>query len=291
MELVIHPTAASAYEQLSQVKTVSRLLHGPYGVGLSTLASELARRLICGGCADMSCADCVRLRAGSHDRFLGVVPDEKGKIGIEAIISLRHRLSLQQHAGVMQLVVIDGADTMTLPAQNALLKTLEEPPEGTQIILTATKADQLLPTIRSRVQAVYFPTPGEAAVSRYLSEHLKLKPSEAQELARLSRGLPALAMRMHQDAGLQERHRAASSYLEHLTASDLFERLLAAGEIAKDASVAGEVLALLPGWAGSRLRQTHNTQFGSAAQHVQERMRANVSPKTALEAFAVELPC
>jgi DNA polymerase-3 subunit delta' len=130
------------------------LVSGPHGVGKRTLAQALAADHFCverRGCG--KCAACGALARGNHPGFVTVAcPDGKSSIPIDAIKALEHEISLRPADERGRFVVIDGADRLTPPAQDALLKTLEEPPAGNLLVLTATRPDAVLPTIRSRCQ-------------------------------------------------------------------------------------------------------------------------------------------
>ncbi len=130
------------------------LFSGPRGVGKRTLAQALAADHFCAtgrGCA--SCRDCGALLRGHHAALRTVsIPEGKSAIPIDAIQQLSHELSLRPLDERGRVVLIAGADRMTAPAQDALLKTLEEPPPGNVLVLTSVRPDALLPTIRSRCQ-------------------------------------------------------------------------------------------------------------------------------------------
>ena len=166
------------------------LFHGPDGVGKETLARSLAQFLLCGhssernldgpdrgvvgvdrlrsGCG--SCEDCRMVTADTHPDFHLIYrqlnrdhPEAEVRkrkaldLGVEV---LRHfvidRVALTPHRGRAKVFVIREADEVTVQAQNALLKTLEEPPGTTFIILLVTALDRLLPTTLSRCQVVGF---------------------------------------------------------------------------------------------------------------------------------------
>jgi len=88
----------------------------------------------------------------SHPDFFSITG--VNSIGIEIIRNLEKKIALKPYKAKIKIVVIDEAEKLTLPAQNALLKTLEEPPASSLIILTAAKKDLLLPTIISRCQVI-----------------------------------------------------------------------------------------------------------------------------------------
>jgi len=130
------------------------LLVGPRGVGKRTLAQALVAEHFCAerrGCG--KCAACGALRRGNHPGFVTVAPPEgKSAIPIDAIQALGREISLRPADERGRVALIRGADRMTPAAQDALLKTLEEPPPANVLVLTAVRPDAVLATIRSRCQ-------------------------------------------------------------------------------------------------------------------------------------------
>jgi DNA polymerase-3 subunit delta' len=130
------------------------LFLGPDGVGKRTLAQALAAQHFCAtrrGCG--VCGDCGALLRGNHPGLLTVaVPEGKSSISIEQVQKLGHDLSLSAPDERGRVSLLLAADRMTAPAQDALLKTLEEPRPGNLLVLTAARGDAVLPTIRSRCQ-------------------------------------------------------------------------------------------------------------------------------------------
>ena len=130
------------------------ILAGPVEAGADHLASALAASLVCtsrkgpDGCGE--CPGCRKAMSGTHPDILRVAPDEKGGISIDAIRLLSGRLSLKAAEAPTKVVIITQADAMNPAAQNALLKTLEEPPGATCFLLTTARWRALLPTVRSR---------------------------------------------------------------------------------------------------------------------------------------------
>ena len=109
------------------------------------------------------------------------------------------RLALKRFEGRRRFVVVDPADAMNAQAQNALLKTLEEPPEDTTLVLVASSPDALLPTIRSRCLRVAFaPLPAEVVEERLLAAGHS--PGAARLAAAVSGGSLGRALALHDDA-------------------------------------------------------------------------------------------
>ncbi|HXX56435.1 MAG TPA: DNA polymerase III subunit delta' [Thermodesulfovibrionales bacterium] len=102
-----------------------------------------------------SCVSCLKIDSGTHPDVIMISPD-KGEIRVSEIREVEDALSLMPHEGRKKVVIIDEADTMNQSAANAFLKTLEEPPEDSLIILIASNPDRLPETIRSRCSRLLF---------------------------------------------------------------------------------------------------------------------------------------
>jgi DNA polymerase-3 subunit delta' len=106
------------------------------------------------------CASCVRIQRGVHPDVVIVEPCDTGAIKIDQIREVVERSAYRPFEGRRRVVVVDEADALMAPAQNALLKTLEEPPSLSVFILVTTRPDMLLPTVRSRCIRLLFTEPG-----------------------------------------------------------------------------------------------------------------------------------
>ncbi len=150
----------------------SYLLVGPSGVGKRLFAAKLGEALLCqagqrGGwdpCG--SCRSCQLMQAGNHPdwEYIGL-PEGKKTIPVELFIGDRqhrgraglcHWLAMKPYLGRRRIGVIDDADQLSDEDANCLLKTLEEPPPGSVLLLLGTSPDRQLPTIRSRCQLIRF---------------------------------------------------------------------------------------------------------------------------------------
>ena len=137
------------------------LFHGEEGIGkekaaLAFLASLLCRARTAEGACGL-CPECRLLSSGAHPNLLRVSP-ENHFIQIDEIRRLKAELSLKAFSDRPRAVLICPAERMTLPAANALLKTLEEPPAATHLVLVAHRLSDLPSTIVSRCQKVPFST-------------------------------------------------------------------------------------------------------------------------------------
>ncbi len=185
---------------------------GPAGVGKRATARALATALFCKnepglGCG--ACDDCHLLETGGHPDLL--VEDLErareerataSKLSIDQIRRVRAQLSMRGVRSDKKVGIIDQAELLTTDAQNALLKTLEEPPGHTTLILIATNADALLSTIRSRCQSILF-APLEPALIRELLESEGTDPELAETAAGLAEGSLDRARSLAAEDGLE----------------------------------------------------------------------------------------
>jgi DNA polymerase-3 subunit delta' len=165
------------------------LFSGEEGVGKEKTAAAFAAALICrspgedGACG--ACPDCRLLSSSSHPNFLRISPETQF-LKIDEIRALQEELSLKAFSDRPRAAILCPADRMTPQAANALLKTLEEPPPETHLILVAHRIASMMPTIVSRCQKVpFFPLPADDAAG-ILSRHPDAAAGYPAALLRLS---------------------------------------------------------------------------------------------------------
>lgn len=137
------------------------LFTGPRGVGKTTLARLIAKGVNCleNGITDEPCNRCENCLAINNGTFLDMVEiDAASNRGIDEIRQLKEKINYRPVKGRKKIYIIDEVHMLTKEAFNALLKTLEEPPEHVIFILATTEADKILPTIISRCQRYDFKT-------------------------------------------------------------------------------------------------------------------------------------
>ncbi|HET9108428.1 MAG TPA: DNA polymerase III subunit delta' [Steroidobacteraceae bacterium] len=148
------------------------LIHEAPGAGGEWLAGWAARMVLCSNPAQAPCercAGCQRAAQGHHPDLTVVRPVEASvQIRIEQVRELGLELALTAHQGGYKVGLLSPADSMNRFAANALLKTLEEPPQGTLLVLVASQPSRLPPTILSRCQRVRVRVPGRAEAVAWL---------------------------------------------------------------------------------------------------------------------------
>src|SRR6266571_3469355 len=168
------------------------LFAGPEGVGKRTLALALAKAIHCAERVDDfcgQCANCARIEDGNHPDVRTIEPlAGKKEISIQQIREIEKELNFRSFSGKKKIAILDPATLMNLSAQNALLKTLEEPPRDSLLILIAANGGVLLPTLRSRCLRISFGPLTRDLISGFLASRKGLAAETAEFLAAMSLG-------------------------------------------------------------------------------------------------------
>ncbi|MBF0627423.1 MAG: DNA polymerase III subunit delta' [Magnetococcales bacterium] len=240
------------------------LFHGPEGIGKRTTALAWVQSLFCrqpvtvadglSGCG--GCVACSKCAQGSHPDLQRLeLLESKSRISVDQVRELTRFIAFTPLESAWKAAIVDDAALMNDAAANALLKTLEEPPSGSLLILITQRPGALLPTIRSRCQQERF-QPIDAASMARLLERLMPERSAVERGAalQLASGSIGAAVRLCDPAILEHRNR----FFRDL--DTLHERSLA--ELVESARVWGEaerssvVPELLETWFGARIRDS-----------------------------------
>jgi DNA polymerase III subunit delta' len=267
------------------------LFAGPSGVGKRTVALAAARALLCerGREGDLcgKCRACARSGRGLHPD-LAIVEPATAVIKIDQVRDAVREIQLPPFEARDRAFIVDDADVMTEQAQNALLKSLEEPKATSHVFLVTASPQALLPTIRSRCPLLRFGPLPRQVVEQYLVERQGLAPAEARLRAALASGSLGAALAFESDAyrtlreellGLLERVSSLSP-LDRMAEAERLEQaddpalaLTTLRSLLRDlaAARAGSPLdRLLNADVGDRVAALAHTPVGARAREVAE---------------------
>lgn len=291
------------------------LFAGPPGVGKMHLAVELAQALNCTGDErpDGTCADCVQISKGGHPDVVVVGRlDGKDTIAIQQVRELRDSASLRPFQGRTRVYIIDGAESLTPQAADALLKTLEEPAAHVVVVLTALDATAVPLTILSRCRLIPLRPVPSAVIAQALQREL-LDAKTARRLSLLAQGSLGWALSASRDPKMADQQEELMLSLCSALARGLSQRLAVAETLTaakKDRTQArrglevllllardciyikeglpphlatGEALTLLSAYSAQvSLVDVHILMCG--IQRAMRRIESNVDPRLTLEA-------
>lgn len=250
-------------EQLVRSMQVGRTVHahileGGEGTGKRTLAQLCVRALNCSAPVEQRpcgvCPSCIQAETGNHPDITVLRPEvEKGReraIGVEAVRGLIEKVAIRPYEGGYGCVIIERAALLTVPAQNALLKTLETPPENVVFFLLVESASSLLPTIVSRACVTRLPELSWQQVVDVLTRR-GIAALRAQQLADVSGGSVGMALRADADEGfLPLAERAIRAVTGVRNAADVPQ---AAQELKDDRERAETALTIMEQFARDRM--------------------------------------
>jgi DNA polymerase-3 subunit delta' len=219
------------------------LFTGMEGIGKRLVALNMAKALNCAeqaGEACDRCRSCQLIAKGIHPDLILINPTGES-IKIEQIRELERSIAFKPYEARWRVILIDGAERMTREAANALLKTLEEPPPWTTIILVALAVEGLPPTVPSRCQRIRFSPLSNEQIKKVLRD--RLTAEEISILAPLAGGSPGRALQMD-----GEEVTRVKGLLVSALSTSLNRRLQIARELAHEEGRGRLFLEILGGW-------------------------------------------
>ena len=227
------------------------LFVGPEGIGKRSLSIALAKAVHCSKSSANfcgSCINCQRIADGNHPDVRVIEPlAGKKEISIQQVREFERELNYHSFSGKRKIIIVDPATLMNLSAQNALLKTLEEPPQDSLIILIASSAGGLLPTVRSRCLRIAFAPLARSEVVQYLRTKQGMTGDEVEFLAAMSMGSIGAALSLDKEA-FAEKRRIWAGILGALKAGDYHAAVIAAEALAGTRDDALNFLAWAQSW-------------------------------------------
>ncbi len=278
-KIVLHPQTDKQLKAFSGQPSHALLLVGPSGSGKFSVAKAIAETTL--QIATIT----------DYPYSLHIVP-ENASIGIEAIRQIEQFLSLKVPGKqpYRRVIIIEEAERLTQEAQNALLKNLEEPPADTMLILTATHASGLLPTIRSRAQTITISLPGAAAMS---GQFPGLDQKNYDRAYAMSGGRPGLLTSLLADS--EHPLNQAADYARQILGKSVYDRLLLVDELSKKPKLSANITLILQQMAHFSLQSAKGSAFSrwqnilATSYKASEALAGSVQPKLALTDLMLHL--
>jgi DNA polymerase-3 subunit delta' len=212
------------------------IFHGEPAIGKRRTAIALTQLLLCeyphsdsapDACG--TCRSCYQVEQAIHPDCVIIQPEDgqkqTPKIKIDQIRAIEHLVIYRPLIGSHKVCLIDDADTMTIEAANALLKTLEDPPDHCLFLLISSRPEHLLPTIRSRCITLRFSPLPIDDIAGFLTQHSTMKAHDCTLVSTFSQGRPGQALHMDpEDLKIKLRQYWTLLFGEHLTsAAQIFD--------------------------------------------------------------------
>ena len=205
------------------------ILSGEAGMGRKSLANAFALSLLCEkGMAEpcMQCHACKQVLSGNHPDLIYVTHEKPASIGVDDIREqLNDTIQVRPYSSYYKIYIVDEAEKMTVQAQNALLKTIEEPPAYAVILLLTTNQDSFLPTILSRCVQLKLKPLKDTVVKEYLVQSLGEDESQADIYAAFARGNLGKAIHLAQSEEFGIMYKEMLRLLKHIKDTDISELL------------------------------------------------------------------
>lgn len=293
-EVVRRFVTAYVHDRLGQ----AYMLVGPEGVGKRLFARELAKAVLCERpreplTACDACPSCLQVAADTHPDLLTLrTPEGRHELPVETMREFCGRLALKPVRGGRRVGLIEDADDFNPESANCFLKTLEEPPVGTLLLLVTTSTERHLPTVLSRCQVVRFGPLAAADVAEVLAQVGIDDPGRRERLARRAGGSVARALALNDEATWQTREDLlrglTDSRPDFARLAEVWEQYVA--EAGKDTAAQRTRAAVVTGFLldalGSALRLAYGAKTDEADPSETERLRAfaeRVGPDRLLE--------
>jgi DNA polymerase-3 subunit delta' len=274
-ETIIHPRTLANIQQFIKQPSHSLFIEGPDGIGKTTIAKTIASELIG-----------IDIDKLSSYPYLRIISPEPNTISIDTIRDLQHFLQLKT-VGVNQIrrvAIIEHGDMLTLSAQSALLKSLEEPPVDTLLTITANTSNSLLPTLISRLQKITVHSPTLTQIKNHFILEGKSQ-AEVDKMYFLGGGLPGLMNALLEE---DSTHPLVSGVVlaKELLVQSKFDRLLKVDLLSKNKEEASFMVEALLHIAKSSLEKASNSKNDKQLRQWHHILKAADEARNALNSNA-----
>lgn len=230
-EILGHDQIKEHFQNAVQTGKISHayILSGEAGMGRKSLAHAFALSLLCEKSTTdpcMQCHACRQVLSGNHPDLIHVTHEKPASIGVDDIREqINDTIMVRPYSSYYKIYIVDEAEKMTVQAQNALLKTIEEPPSYAVILLLTTNQDIFLPTILSRCVQLKLKPLRDSVVKEYLVQSLKVEESRADIYTAFARGNLGKAIHLAQAEDFKLMYEEVLHLLKHVKDADISELL------------------------------------------------------------------
>lgn len=256
------------------------ILDGEEGSGKNSLAQAFAQTLQCEkGEADAcgACRSCRQVESGNQPDVIRVSHEKQNSIGVNEIRKqLCGDIQIRPYSSPYKIYIVDEAEKMTVEAQNALLKTIEEPPAYGVILLLTTNSGAFLPTILSRCVTLKLRPVNDSLVRQYLMEQLHVPDYQADICVAFARGNIGKARRLAESEHFGELKDHALHLLRHVEDMEIYEITDAVRRVADFKADISDYLDLIALWYRDVLlfkatRQVDSLIFSEELSYISDR--------------------
>ena len=228
------------------------ILTGEAGTGRKSIANAFAMTLLCekGGTEPcMVCHSCKQVLSGNHPDLIYVTHEKPASISVDDIREqINDTIMIRPYSSYYKIYIVDEAEKMTIQAQNALLKTIEEPPSYAVIILITTNQEAFLPTILSRCVQLKLKPLKDFTVKSYLTEQLSVPEKDAEICAAFARGNLGKAIHLASSDEFKELYKRVMNLMKNVDTMDIVMLLDCIREMKEQNFDIYEVLDLMQLW-------------------------------------------
>lgn len=224
-DIIEHFKKAISYGKVSH----AYILNGPDKSGKMMLARRFAAALQCDQKGEepcMACPSCSKAKSQNHPDIIYLQHEKPATISVDDIRKqINNDIAIKPYYGPYKIYIVDEAEKMNQQAQNALLKTIEEPPSYGIIILLTTNADMFLPTILSRCITLNLKMVPDTVIQEYLMKHCQVPDYKAEICTAFSQGVVGKAIQLAENEDFNELKSAALQLIKRIKDIELYEMM------------------------------------------------------------------
>ena len=253
-EIIGHDQIKEHFQKAIEYNKVSHayILTGEAGMGRKSLANAFALTLLCEkGQTEpcLECHACKQVLSGNHPDLIYVTHEKPASIGVDDIREqINDTIMVRPYSSQYKIYIVDEAQKMTVQAQNALLKTIEEPPAYAVIMLLTTNQDAFLQTILSRCVQLKLKPLKDSVVKTYLEEKLQVKDIQAEIYSAFARGNLGKAIHLAQSEDFKMMYEEILRLLKEIKDMDISQLLDVIRKLKDDNTDIKECLDFMQMW-------------------------------------------